>query len=243
VVLDKEEATKAPTSIGHCVISIGSEEAVSGPQSDNTCLSFGISIGKVIKLNFTDWSRRFDGDLNKCIYRFQWYAEKQTDCSELATKIAYDENIRKNKWLVGSRFLPDVQLVSDGNVDSSELPVIANSTPVARRDFVQTDSVTPVGGNVFDPEFGGADYDPDQDSIKVHSVQGSVENVGQEIYLESGSKIVIESTGEFYFDPREGFKFLTEPGSSSADRVTYSIIDSKGGVSGEVLSMFSVVRK
>jgi hypothetical protein len=119
----------------------------------------------------------------------------------------------------------------------------ANSTPVARRDHVITDTLTPVEGNVFGAGFQGADYDPDGDAFKVFSVNGSTKNVGKDVVLESGASITLEESGDFHFDPRKGFKFLTKSGSSSADRVTYSIIDSRGARSLEVLSMFSVKKK
>ena len=119
----------------------------------------------------------------------------------------------------------------------------SNSTPVARRDHVATDTLTPIEGNLFSAGYQGADYDPDDDAFRVYSVNGSTKYVDKKIILESGSSIVLKENGDFHFDPRVGFKFLTKTGSSSADRVTYSIIDDQGATSPEVLSIFSVKKE
>lgn len=123
---------------------------------------------------------------------------------------------------------------------SSISPSGANSTPVARRDDVRTDRLTPIKGNLIGSDFGGADYDPDGDQISVYSVDGSTANVGRKIKLPSEATIIVSSNGDFIYDPTPGFKFLDKPGSASADRVTYSLIDNRGAKSPEVLSMFMV---
>jgi len=74
----------------------------------------------------------------------------------------------------------------------------------------------------------------------VYSVNGSTENVGRPIKLPSGATIRVNRDGTFKFDPRTGYDFLTKPGSGSADRVTYSLIDNRGAKSPEILSMFMV---
>lgn len=133
-----------------------------------------------------------------------------------------------------------VVLQQGSNAKEENTSSSANSTPVARRDNVRTDSDTPISGNLFGAEFDGADYDPDGDEISVFSVNGSTSNVGAEVELPSGASVRIDDNGDFLYDPRSGYEFLVEPGSSSADRVTYSLIDSRGAKSPEILSMFMV---
>lgn len=118
-----------------------------------------------------------------------------------------------------------------------------NRAPVARKDYLKTDASKLLVGNLFKNNFHGPDFDGDGDSFKVHSINGSTDYVQKKISLPSGATLTVSKDGDFSYDPRKGFGFLTIPGSSSADRVEYQIIDTKGKVSKTALALFAVIKE
>ncbi|MEF8723422.1 MAG: TIR domain-containing protein [Candidatus Accumulibacter delftensis] len=156
-------------------------------------------------------------------------------------KVDRSDNQLETPQSTPARDIRSTEPPAGGNAVLEREPSSANSTPVARRDNVLTDAVTIVNGSLLGPDFGGADFDPDGDRISVYSVEGSKDNVGKPLVLPSGATVIVESNGNFSYNPRTGYSFLTKPGSSSADSLTYSIVDERGAKSTEIQSMFMVV--
>jgi len=110
-IVDLNDTTaENATPIGHCVISIGGEQKTDGPEGDNECDVLRLGISQIISVGFSEWSRRFDSDTQKCVFKFEWYASRSGDCSELASKVASDTYVRDKGWLVGSQLLEDAQV-------------------------------------------------------------------------------------------------------------------------------------
>lgn len=72
-------------AIGDCGVSLYS--STDKVQSDAYCRRIIPNISRILPQGFSTWSRRFDSDSNRCIFRFSKYARKESDCEELASNI------------------------------------------------------------------------------------------------------------------------------------------------------------
>lgn len=79
-----------------------------------------------------------------------------------------------------------------------------------------------VSGNVI-----GNDNDPDGDNLTVNSVEGSTDNIGQEITLPSGALVTLTSDGTYTFDPNGQFESLNDSEIAS-ETFHYTITDGEG---------------
>lgn len=137
VVVLSDITTETSKSIGHCVVSVGAKNAADGPQGDNVCDVLRSSVSNVIPVGFSDWSRRFDNDLKKCVFQFQWFAHERNDCSELASKIAHENYVSDNSWIVGSNLLEDASVA--GVPVTEEVNRLDNRYELLEPNFVNWD--------------------------------------------------------------------------------------------------------
>lgn len=115
-------------------------------------------------------------------------------------------------------------------------------SPVAKKDFVKCSLEKVSKGNLMADNFHGKDFDPKNSRLFIASVNGKEQNVGKTLDLPSGAKLIVNKNGSFSYDPRLGFSFLKQKGSSSADRIYYTLVNGQGKHSNKALTLFSVVK-
>lgn len=96
---------------GDCIISVGGSEDVNGVENDAQCVEIGSQIGSLLPTGFSAWSRRYDEENSKCVYRFRKYARTKSVCSTLATDVLSLDALsgEAGRWVVGSGFLVDTE--------------------------------------------------------------------------------------------------------------------------------------
>ena len=80
------------------------------------------------------------------------------------------------------------------------------------------------------------DSDPEGDTLVVDTMNGSSDNVGQEITLPSGALVTLTSDGTYTFDPNGQFESLNDSETAS-ETFQYSITDGFGGTAGATVSI------
>jgi VCBS repeat-containing protein len=114
----------------------------------------------------------------------------------------------------------------------------ANDPPIARDNFYPDAGVvfnedTLLNGNVITD--APADSDPDNGDtaiLQVISVNGIAGNVGQTITTANGAALRVTATGALSYDPRNSAALQAlRVGQSGVDTFTYTISDSRGGLS------------
>ena len=105
---------------------------------------------------------------------------------------------------------------------------VRNPAPVAHDDAAATTENAPVSGSVFADNGGGADTDPDGDTIRVSAVGGSAGGVGTAVAGTGGGTFVINADGSYTFQPGADFDNLAA-GATRTTSITYTISDGEGG--------------
>lgn len=119
-----------------------------------------------------------------------------------------------------------------GHTSSAATVTIAvtAANPVAVNDSFTTDALTPLTtGNLLTNDTDsnpGATLSVDQ----VLAANGTAVTVGTATTLPSGAKLTVNSDGTFDYDPNGAFSTLAA-GQTATDAFTYSVQDSRGGVS------------
>ncbi len=103
-----------------------------------------------------------------------------------------------------------------------------NQRPIAEDDAYETSEED--RRQVLPPGVLDNDDDPDgnNDSLTVAQVQGSPDNVGAELTLNSGAVASVKGNGEFSYNPNDQFERLS-PDESASDTLTYVAEDERGG--------------
>jgi len=96
---------------GDCVLSVGGSEDNNGIETDAQCLEIGSQIGSLLPTGFSAWSRRFDEENSKCIYRLRKYARTKSICTALASEVLRIDALSPDtgRWVVGTGFLVDTE--------------------------------------------------------------------------------------------------------------------------------------
>ena len=105
----------------------------------------------------------------------------------------------------------------------------ADDSPVATDDSITTsESVALTGADAF-----ANDFDPDLPTLQVGAVNGSADDVGVEIELDSGALLTMRWDGTYDYDPNGAFDWLISPAKAAAtgavnisatDSFTYSLV-------------------
>ncbi len=104
-----------------------------------------------------------------------------------------------------------------------------NDNPEAQNDGFQTDEASVVGGNLFDDNGNGADFDVDDgDSFAVTAIGGEAVSDGEVVTLDSGALVTINADGTFAYDPNGAFENLAAD-DTAYDSFTYTVQDTYGG--------------
>jgi VCBS repeat-containing protein len=123
---------------------------------------------------------------------------------------------------------------NDGELDSNAATVTlkvaaVNDAPVANNDAFTTDEDTATSsGNLLANDTDVEDKTPTQ----VSAVNGSADNVGKTITLDSGALLTVQADGSFKYDPNGKFEHLGN-GQSATESFTYVASDSEGLASKE----------
>jgi len=133
--------------------------------------------------------------------------------------------------VAGSRTVSYTLSDGDGNIGlaaTATIQVTAVSDTVANDDSFFTDENVPVSGNVFDENGNGADFDPEGSTLTVTAVNGAAANVGNQIILASGARLILNPDGSFSYDPNGKFNSLVPVESGAAnvfaiDSFTYTL--------------------
>ncbi len=120
-----------------------------------------------------------------------------------------------------------------------------NDDPIARPNSYTTDDNTPVTGNVITDDTDGAANveDPDSDAdlgdtTTVAAVNGDATVVGDDVVLPSGATLRVNADGTFTYDPTTSAAFnALIVGETDQDSFTYTIEDTRGGVSTATVSL------
>lgn len=100
-----------------------------------------------------------------------------------------------------------------------------NNNPYAIDDTNTTDEDNTTTGNVLDN-----DTEFDGDGMSVSAVNGVSDDVGEEITLASGAKLIVNSNGDYTYDPNGQFDYL-DVDEEGFDTFTYEVSDGLGGTS------------
>ena len=119
---------------------------------------------------------------------------------------------------------------ADDGINGKELWTLEQENspdPVAVDDAFTTDEDTVLNGNVLDNNGNGADSAANSGALVVTQVNGSAADVGREIILTSGARIILNDDGFFEYDPDSRLADL-DPGQTDTDRFTYTVDDGNG---------------
>ena len=106
--------------------------------------------------------------------------------------------------------------------------VLLLAAPIAQDDNFSTDEATQTGGNVFDDNGNGVDFDADADPLTVTLVNGSAAGVGVFVAGSTGGLFFIDATGGINFNPNGEFEDLN-PNETFVTSATYTVSDGTGG--------------
>jgi len=154
--------------------------------------------------------------------------------------LTYDPNDQFNSLLPDDT-VNDVftYTVSDANGGESSATVVVavvgvealpNGVPVAVGDGFTTTEDTSVSGNLLIDNGGGADVDPDGDSLSVVAVNGATAAIATTVTLASGALLTVGTDGQFTYDPNGQFEALAAAEGTN-DTFDYTIADGNGGLS------------
>jgi len=124
--------------------------------------------------------------------------------------------------------------VADGNggADTDNLVFTLsglNDAPVAADDALSVGEDAILTGNVTGDNGNGADSDPDTSDIPfVTAVNGVTADIGSQITLASGARLVLNGSGTFSYDTNGAFETLNT-GETATDSFTYTLSDGNGG--------------
>ncbi|WP_108880577.1 Ig-like domain-containing protein [Anderseniella sp. Alg231-50] len=126
--------------------------------------------------------------------------------------------------------LTDVISVTSVDGTSHDITITingANDAPVANPDLLTVDSndTEPTTGNVLTD--GSPDYDPEGDVLTVIEINGAAADIGNQVTLDSGALVTLNSDGTYSYDPNGSFEQV-QLGSSITDSFTYTIDDESG---------------
>ncbi|MDY6901970.1 MAG: FG-GAP-like repeat-containing protein [Cyanobacteriota bacterium] len=130
------------------------------------------------------------------------------------------------------------------NLNSGNVSVLLNNSspnnpPIANDDeFTTLENEAFRGGKVFVNNSRGVDSDPDSDTLTVIEVNGEA-NIGNQIILDSGALLTLNSDGIFDYDPNGQFTSLND-GETTTDSFEYTISDGKGGNDSAIVN-FTIV--
>jgi hypothetical protein len=111
-----------------------------------------------------------------------------------------------------------------------------NDKPVAKDDAFTTDEDTATSsGNLLKNDTDAENGQP----TKVSAVNGSADNVGKTIKLDSGALLTVNADGSFNYDPNKSFEHLGN-GQEATDSFTYVAGDSQGAVSDPATVKFTI---
>ena len=103
-----------------------------------------------------------------------------------------------------------------------------NGAPSAVDDaFTVAESGTLSAQSVLSANGGGADSDPDGNSLSVSHINGAAAN-GSAVTLGSGAIVTMNGDGTFDYDPNGAFDALND-GETAEDAFTYTLSDGNGG--------------
>ncbi|OZH53263.1 hypothetical protein AFK68_18735, partial [Hydrocoleum sp. CS-953] len=111
------------------------------------------------------------------------------------------------------------------------ISTVNNELPIAQDDIASTDAEVILDRyNVLNGNETGEDTDPDNDELTVIEVNGNSSDIGQEITLESGALLTLNSDGTYSYNPNGQYESFGL-GETATDSFTYTISDGKGGTS------------
>ncbi|AFY55293.1 VCBS repeat-containing protein [Rivularia sp. PCC 7116] len=129
--------------------------------------------------------------------------------------------------------------LSSGNVSVLLNNPSPNNPPIANDDeFTTLENEAFRGGKVFVNNGRGVDSDPDSDILTVIEVNSNTD-VGNQIILDSGALLTMNSDGTFDYDPNGQFDSLND-GETTTDSFEYTISDGKGGTDSGIVT-FTIV--
>jgi Ca2+-binding RTX toxin-like protein len=141
----------------------------------------------------------------------------------LARNVAYS-----NVSLVPSAATRTVSFtVDDGDgapsLDSATATILfeeLDDPAMAKADDAATDAdLGIVAASVFADNGHGVDIDPDGPALQVGAVNGAAADVGEELILASGAKLVLRADGTFDYDPNGMFDHLADAGTGAVNSV------------------------
>ncbi|MEC9434449.1 MAG: Ig-like domain-containing protein [Pseudomonadota bacterium] len=119
-----------------------------------------------------------------------------------------------------------------GGFDTARLDFVLtppNAAPEARDDAFATNPTATFSRNLLADNGAGADGDPDGDALRILSVNGRRDMVGQLVLLPEGGKLRLKADGQFWFVPDGDFDDVA-PAESRAVSFAYEVSDGFGGV-------------
>jgi len=126
----------------------------------------------------------------------------------------------------------------DGGTSLARVAMVAvtaqDAAPIAENDSVSADENMIATGNLFADNGNGSDSDPDGPALEIAEVNGSSDNVGVVITLESGAELIVYADGSYSYNPNGQFDDLADSSTGAvnssilADTFTYALAG--GGV-------------
>lgn len=109
----------------------------------------------------------------------------------------------------------------DGGTSVARIATVSvaavDSPPVAQDDSISTREDEVGTGSLFADNGGGADSDSDGPALAVGQVNGSADNVGVTLTLESGALLTVNRDGTYSYDPNGRFDYLADESTGAAN--------------------------
>ncbi len=146
---------------------------------------------------------------------------------------SFDPNGEFEILAAGASATTTITYTIDDGIDGSSTATVTvivngvNDALFARRDVFTTDEDNAVGGNVFDDNGNGADFDIDGDILAVSAVNGAPGSVGGTVVGSMGGLFSVQENGVFSFQPDGDFDCLAM-GQSETSTATYTVTDGNG---------------
>ncbi|MEL6930081.1 MAG: Ig-like domain-containing protein [Cyanobacteria bacterium J06600_6] len=145
---------------------------------------------------------------------------------------SYDEIIVATLTEGGAAFESDNHTFSAEDLDIQGEVLPDATTSAAVNDVIATDEDTSIETNIIEN-----DINPNSDlSISSIVMNGTEYDVGEEIALDSGALLTVESTGQTIYDPNDQFNNLA-PEDFIEDSFTYNVVDGKGKTDSAIVAL------